>query len=80
MAFLITKELIFWVPNFGFFYHFSALRLLFVQRCHPEIFFKLLETIFCDLLKPKFKDQKISLSKLWSIFKGFDREIIGFQT
>ena len=24
MAFLITQELIFWLPNFGFFFHFSA--------------------------------------------------------
>ena len=23
-GFLITKELIFWLPNFGFFFHFSA--------------------------------------------------------
>ena len=31
------------------------LRLLFVQRSYLEIFFKLWETIICDLLNPKFK-------------------------
>ena len=33
----------------------SDLRLLFVQRSYPEIFFKVLETTACDVLKPKFK-------------------------
>ena len=39
---------------------FTHLRLLFVQRSYPEISFKLRETIICDLLKPEFKDWKIS--------------------
>ena len=41
------------------------LRLLFVQKYYPEIFFKRRETIICDLLKPKVKDKKFHRYKLW---------------
>ena len=57
----------------------EQLRLLFMQRSYPEIFFKLLETTACDVLKPKFKVKKISQLKIYSFFKGFDREIINFE-
>ena len=47
---------------------------------YPEITFKLRETITCELLWPKFKYLKnFTVKKIWSIFKGFDLEIINFQ-
>ena len=36
------------------------LRLLFVQRSYPEIFFKLLETTACDEISQNSKFKKIS--------------------
>ena len=57
------------------------LRLLFVQlqRSYPEFFFRPLETITCDVLWQNSKIKKISSSIIWSIFEGFDREIMNFQ-
>ena len=51
-----------------------------MQRSYPEIFFKLSETITCDLLCPNFKDLKdFTIKNGWSILKGSDREITNFQ-
>ena len=44
------------------------LRLLFVQRSYPEIFFQLLETVTYYLLKPNSKFKKISPSKIFFNF------------
>ena len=46
----------------------KILRLLFVQRSYPEIFFKLWETITCHLLKPNSKFKKNSPSKYFVNF------------
>ena len=59
-----------------FMYH---LRLLFVQRSYPEIFFKLQETIIYDLLKPNSKIKRFHRQKVWSIFKGFDLKLSVFK-
>ena len=50
-----------------------------MQRSYTEIFFKLLETITCDLLYPKFKDYKILPLKNFVNFKDFDNEIVNVQ-
>ena len=52
-----------------------------MQRSYAEIFFKLLETTTCDVLKPKFKILKnFTVKKFGQFLKAFfDREIINFQ-
>ena len=61
---LIVKDYFFIIEIFDKFSFSSilrgCLRLLFVQRSYPEIFFKLQETTTCDVLKPKRKSKKIS--------------------
>ena len=57
----------------------ECLRLLFVQRSYPEIFFKLRENITCYLLSQNSKFEQFSPFKNLVNFKGFDREIINFK-
>ena len=41
MAFLITKELIFWLPNFGIYFHFSpSLNILICNLVFDKVQFE----------------------------------------
>ena len=51
---LSEKELTTFTENSNF-RETIILKVVVVQRSYPEIFFKLWETITCDLLEPKFK-------------------------
>ena len=56
-----------------------SLRLLFVQRSYPEIFFKLLETTTCDILT-KFKVQKnFTIKKFGQFLKALTVKLSIFK-
>ena len=66
-GFLITKELIFWLPNFGFFFHFSASLNKF-QTDLLEIFATILKKIV-DTLTEEFENLREKC--LWSFLEYF---------
>ena len=51
-----------------------------MQRSYPKIFFKLWETITCDLLQPKFKHQKnFIVNKFRQLLKALTMKLSIFK-